>query len=210
VGHRLSLKEEYGFFELFERHATLVVEGAKVLAEVADRWPAGKEACSRIEEVEHECDSVAHMTIDLLHQSFITPLDRDEILRLISRLDDVADLTESASRRMCIYELGPLPDELKGMTKVLHRSMQKVLELVRLLRGIKHVDRLRELCQEINRLENEGDTLMHLALAKIFKTYAAEPLTVIKLKEVYETVEMAVDRCEDVANVVEGIVLEHG
>ncbi|MBI5490960.1 MAG: DUF47 domain-containing protein [Deltaproteobacteria bacterium] len=209
MASRMSLKQ-FGFFDLFDKHATLVLEGTKVLADVAETWPEKQETAHRVEEIEHECDSVAHMTIDLLHQSFITPLDRDEILRLVSRLDDVIDLTDSAERRMGLYELGPLPEELKRMTRVLHEAMERVLELVRLLNGLKKVDRMRELFQEINRLENEGDTLMHAALAHIFKAHANEPLTVIKLKEVYETVEMALDRCEDVANVIEGIVLEHG
>jgi Phosphate transport regulator (distant homolog of PhoU) len=200
---------EYGFFDLFNRHANTTLEGTRCLVSLVENWPNGQKEMSRIEELEHECDSITHMTIDLLHRTFITPLDRDEIHNLISKLDDIIDTVEVASRRMQLFEIQSCPDKLKEMVRVLNQSTESVVLAVKLLRNLKHTDELQEAFKEINRLENVGDSLFHAALLELFKNNANDPITVIKLKEIYESIEWAIDRCEDVANTVEGIVLEH-
>jgi uncharacterized protein len=200
---------EYGFFDLFNRHANTTLEGTRRLVKLVETWPNGSTEMSRIEELEHECDSITHMTIDLLHRTFITPLDRDEIHNLISKLDDIMDTVEVAARRMQLFEIQSCPGNLVEMVRVLNQSTELVVQTVSLLKNLKHTKELQELFEEINRLENVGDALFHAALLDLFKNSGNDPLTLIKLKEIFETIEWAIDRCEDVANTVEGIVLEH-
>jgi predicted phosphate transport protein (TIGR00153 family) len=200
---------EYGFFDLFNRHANTTLEGTRRLVSLVESWPNGQKEMSRIEELEHECDSITHMTIDLLHRTFITPLDRDEIHNLISKLDDIMDTVEVAARRMQLFEIQSVPGNLVEMVRVLNQSTELVVQAVNLLKNLKHTEELQDLFKEINRLENVGDALFHAALLDLFKNNANDPLTLIKLKEIFETIEWAIDRCEDVANTVEGIVLEH-
>ena len=202
--------KEYGFFELFNRHATATLDGVRSLVTVAEEWPA--EAAGRIrrvEELEHECDTITHMTIDLLHRTFITPLDRDEIVRLVSKMDDVMDSIERAAKRMLLFEVHSLPKKLIEMIRVLCRAQEQVELAVKMIRGFKQGEKLREVFKEIHRLENEGDGLHHAGLTQLFRENADDPLEVIKLKEIYETIEQAIDQCEDIANIVESIVLEH-
>ena len=202
-------KREYGFFELFTRHAVTALEGTQTLIEAVEGWPASKDKLTRIEEIEHECDSIAHMTIDLLHRTFMTPFDRDEILKLISTMDDIIDSVEVACRRMVLFEVKVFPPNFLDLVRALNRSQEQVVQLIELLPKFKQTTRFREIVKEINRLENEGDRIFHNALAELFQNNVHDALEVIKLKEVYEVIERALDRCEDVSNVVEGIVLEH-
>ena len=206
---RKMSKQEYGFFELFTRHAVTALEGTQTLIEAVEGWPNSKAKLSRIEEIEHSCDSIAHMTIDLLHRTFITPFDRDEILKLISTMDDIIDCVEVACRRMVLFEVKVFPSTFLDLVRALNRSQEQVVQLIELLPKFKQTTRFREIVKEINRLENEGDRIFHAALAELFSNKAYDALEVIKLKEIYEVIERALDRCEDVSNVVEGIVLEH-
>ena len=199
----------YGLFDLLNRHAAATLDAAQNLVTIAKEWPEAAGRIRRVEELEHECDSIAHMTIDLLHRTFITPLDRDETVRLIVKMDDVIDSIERAAKRMLLFEIGPLPWKLQEMIRVVNRAQEQVAAVVGMIRGFKHTEKLREIIREIHRLENEGDGLHHAGLSELFRDYAGDPLTVIKLKEIYETIEQAIDQCEDIANIVERIVLEH-
>lgn len=203
------LPKEYGFFDLFNRHAAAALDAARVLVATLDEWPAAEGRVQRIIELEHECDNLTHMTVDLIHRTFITPLDRDEIVRLISTQDDVVDQIEAAAQRLILFDIRVIPTRLKELSRVLLRSMEQVVVIVGMTKNLKDQARLREILKEIHSLENEGDGLHRAGLAELFREYAGDPLTVIKLKEVYETIEDAVDQCEDIANIVEGISLEH-
>ncbi len=203
------LRTQYGFFDLFNRHAATTLDGARSLWSVAEEWPHIAGLVRRIDELEHECDSITSMTVDLLHHTFITPLDRDQILKLISKMDDVMDSIESAARCMHLYEVRHLPDKMKEMIRVLCRAMEQVNAAVPMLRAFKHQDKMREMFKEIHRLENEGDGLFYAGISELFRENADDPLTVIKLKQIYEFIETAVDQCEDIANILESILLEH-
>jgi predicted phosphate transport protein (TIGR00153 family) len=203
------VRREYGFFDLFNRHTATTLDGARCLVTIAEEWPEAAGRVRRVEELEHECDSITHMTIDLLHRTFITPLDRDEVIRLISKMDDVMDSIERAAKRMLLFEIEKLPKKLGEMIRVLCRAQEQVVAIVEMIHGFKHGGKLRELIKEIHRLENEGDGLHHAGLTQLFRENANDPLTVIKLKEIYETIEQGIDQCEDIANIVETIVLEH-
>jgi len=203
------LGNQYGFFELFKRHAAATQEGARTLLAVCEEFPEIAGKVGRIQELEHECDSITHMTVDLLHRSFITPLDRDEILKLISKMDDVMDSIDAAARAMQFFELPAVPTKLKEMIRVLNHSQEQVITAVQLIQGFKYGDKLREIIVEIHRLENEGDAVHYAGIIELFHQNADNPLLVIKLKEIYETIEEAIDVCEDIADLIENIVLEH-
>jgi predicted phosphate transport protein (TIGR00153 family) len=201
--------KEYGFFDLFNRHAAQALEGTKFLLKVVEDWPNSQNDIKRIEEIEQECDGITHMTVDLLHRTFITPLDRDEILNLISKMDDVIDCVEVAARRMVIFEIKKVPAKFKDLVEALVKAQELVVQIVAMLSKLKQTERFREIVKDIKRLENEGDRIFHACLADLFKENANDPCEVIKLKEIYEAIERGIDRCEDVSNVVEGIILEH-
>ena len=163
----------------------------------------------RIEEIEHNCDSITHKTIELLRTTFITPLDRDEILPLISRMDDVMDYLDAAAHRLILFEIDLVPPEMIKISEVLIKTQEQVAAMVKLFQKKHKPEEFNAYCMEINRLENEGDHLHRDGIALLFHNYKNDPLMVIKLKEIYEMLEMAIDCCEDVAELVEGIILEH-
>ena len=201
--------QKYGFYELFIRHATIGLDGTRCLLGVLKTFPREKDSLSQVAGIEHECDSIAHMTIELLHRTFILPLDRDEIRNLVKTLDDIIDAVEDASRRIILFEVVEIPPRFVELVQVLLRAQEEVVKATKLLEKKRNTAELQSVMQEIHRLENEGDRLFHAGLADLFRDHAHDPLTVIKLKEILEAIEFAIDRCEDVSNLVEGIVLEH-
>jgi hypothetical protein len=205
---RRLLPREEDFFGLFERHAALTVEGAKEMQRLVQGGQNVRVLTARIREIEHETDVITHACVERLHKTFITPFDRDDIHRLITRMDDVMDFVESASERMALYELRDMTQEVRDLAAVLVRATEAVARAVAGLRNLRRADAVLEHCIEVNRLENEGDEILRNAVAKLFKENA-DPLLVMKWKEVYEALENATDRCEDVANIIEGVVLEH-
>ena len=203
------LPRELCFFDHFESHAEKTVEGCALLLELANGVDDVPAMCARIKEVESACDKVTHDTVASLHRVFITPLDRNDIHRLISKMDDVMDMVEGAARSIDIYEIREPSVELARMSATLLSSAQLVREAVKGLRDIKHSHAgILEKCVEINRLENESDCQLAGAIARLMHE-TADPILVIKWKEIFETIEMATDSCEDVANVIEGMVMEN-
>lgn len=202
------LPKKNEFFDLFSKHAALTVDGAKLLAALLSDLHNVEEQAKRIKAVESEADKVAHQTLEMLHRSFITPIERGDIHRIVSRIDDILDYIEAASQRLWLYEIKEATPEAKEMARVLVASSEAVKNTVDALHNLKDPQRIRTACIEINRLENECDTLLRLATARLFKE-ERDPVMVIKWKEIYENIEDATDRCEDVANVIEGVVIEN-
>jgi uncharacterized protein len=205
---RWLLPREEDFFGLFERHATLTVEGAKEMRRLVQGGQNIRALAARIKEIEHETDVITHACVERLHTTFITPLDRDDIHTLITRMDDIMDYIESAAAAVMLYELSEMTDPARALADVLVRATETVAVAVMGLKNMKRSDAILNACIEVNRLENEGDEILRSALADLFRG-ATDPLLVLKWKEVYEALETATDRCEDVANVIEGVVLEH-
>ena len=205
---RRLLPREEDFFGLFERHAALTVEGAKEMKRLVQGGQNIGWLATRIKELEHETDVITHSCVERLHRTFITPFDRDDIHRLITRMDDVMDYIESAAIAVMLYELTEMTEPARQLADVLVRSTESVAIAVGGLKTIKHSQTILEACIEVNRLENEGDEILRAALADLFRG-ATDPLLVLKWKEVYDALENATDRCEDVANIIEGVVLEH-
>ena len=202
------LPKKLEFFDLFSRHAALTVDGAGLLQTLLSDLTHVEEQAKRIKAVESDADRVAHQTLEMLHRSFITPIERGDIHRIVSRIDDILDYVEAASQRIWLYEIKESTPEAKEMARVLVSSTESVKLVVDALHNLKNPEAIRTACIEINRLENECDTLLRLATARLFKE-ERDPVMVIKWKEIYENIEDATDRCEDVANVIEGVVLEN-
>ncbi len=202
------LPRELGFFDYFERHAERTREGADLLVRLFLDPARAETMVERIKEVEHEGDTITHSTIEMLHRTWITPLDRDEIHRLITRLDDILDYVDATAQRVLLYEIKESPPEAVELARVLLQACEQVVHAVKGLRDLRDPKKILSLCVDINRIENEADQLLRKATSRLFKE-GKDPLYIIKWKEIYETLETATDRCEDVANVIEGVVLEH-
>jgi len=202
------LPRDESFFDDFEKHALKTVEGCRALVDMAQGKVPASEACPRIKAIESECDAITHHVVERLHKVFITPIDRNDIFRLISKMDDVMDFVEAASQRVALYEVNPSNKELWDLARVLQSGSERISEAVTGMRNLKHPELILEKCVEINRLENEADVQLRGAIAKLFKE-EKDPIQVIKWKEIFELLETATDRCEDVANIIEGVVLEN-
>jgi len=201
------LPRDEKFFELFEVDTANVVAGAALLQEMVNNFDRAEELAHRIEEIEHEGDITTHEIFDRLNRTFVTPFDSEDIHALGSGLDDVLDFVEATADRMLLYEVGQPTQELQQLVEILVQATKEVEKTVRLMRDLSQSRRILDHCIEINRLENEGDRLSRRALAQLFRT--AQPMDAIKWREIYEHVEMAIDKCEDVANILEGVVAKH-
>ena len=205
---RLSfLPRETSFFDLFDQHIALTITGTQEFLALISNGDNIEPKAKRIKSIESECDAITHRCIEALHKTFITPLDRNDILRLISRMDDVMDFVEAAAERIALYELRAMPSGIRQLAEVLCRATVALQGALNGLRNMENAADIRKQCIEVNRLENEADSVLRNALAELFKT-EKNPIQIMMWKEIYETLETATDRCEDVANIIEGVVLE--
>jgi|SRR5579871_182453 len=202
------LPRETSFFDFFERHAALTVQGTEEFLSLVSTGANIVAKARRIKEIEHEADTVTHRCVEALHKTFITPIERDDIHRLITRMDDVMDYVEAAAERISLYKLREMTPECRDLADVLVRAAKGVERAVRGLRDLRDTDTIRQLCIDINRLENEADSILRNAVARLFDE-EQDVKTLIKWKEIYESLENATDRCEDVANIIEGVVVEN-
>ncbi|MBI2061077.1 MAG: DUF47 domain-containing protein [Nitrospirae bacterium] len=201
------LPKKREFFDAFELHSAKTLQAAQVLLEMF-KTPKDLDLRTRdIEELEHAGDTITHDTMALLHKTFVTPLDRDQIHELMSCLDDVLDLVDAAAELVVLYEIKEIPPEARALADVLVRSVDAVKKAVEGLKDSKNNEDVLRTCIEINRFENEADQILRRAVAGLFKS-KGDPLLVMKWKEIYEQLETATDRCEDVADVIQGIILE--
>jgi len=196
------------FFDLFEQHAERSREAAVLLGGMLRDGIDQEQQAARVKAVEHEGDEITHAVIERLHQTFITPMDRGDIHELISRMDDVLDLIEASAERLALYDIRTVEPEARELAEVLEKAVVEMGAAVRTLRDLKDRPRLLVHCTEINRLENLGDQLLRRAVARLFRE-SRDPIHVMKWKEIYDYLENAIDRCEDVANVIEGVSLEY-
>ena len=196
------------FYEAFEKHAACIVRASQALAESFDHPERIEELAKSISEAEAQGDRITHETIARLHKTWITPVDRADIHSLITALDDVLDLTEAVSERLVLYGDKNVPEFVPTLAHVLKQAVAAVNQAVRLLPQVKRPKEMLDLCVEINRLENEADVGYRRALARLFSG-EYEALVALKWRDIIDNLETATDRCEDVANILEGIVLEY-
>jgi predicted phosphate transport protein (TIGR00153 family) len=202
------LPKERLFFELFEQQAAVIKKGLDLFELLLQNYSRRKELTRQIKDVENDADAVAHQIYQLLNNTFVTPFDREDIQTLVNRMDDVMDLLEKASARMEIYDMPAPPENIGEMLAILQKAFDKISSAVGMLRNWKHRDKIFQICVEVNSLENQGDTLLRASLERLFKD-ASDPFYVIKAKEIYESLEDAIDRCEDLSNVIETIMIKN-
>jgi predicted phosphate transport protein (TIGR00153 family) len=206
------MPRERRFFDLFDQHAELVVAASAVLSELLRGFTGEEhnrgERIARIIELEHRADKVTHETFALLHRTFVTPLDRDDIHRLISRMDDVLDLIQDTAESFQLYDVRHLTSEACDLADLMHECCLRMQKAVHLLSNMGQSAKILELCNEIDGLESQADRVMRTALSRLFRE-ENDVRQLMKLETVYQLLESATDRCEDVANVIEGVVLEN-
>jgi predicted phosphate transport protein (TIGR00153 family) len=202
------LPREQSFFDDFEEQGRRTAEGCRAFVALAEDLGRAVARAKDIKALEEQCDAITHRVVAKLHKVFITPIDRNDIYRLITKMDDIMDYVEAASERLALYEIRTTTKELGDLARCLLTACERVVEAVSGLRDLKNPQVILEKCVEINRLENEADALLRGTLAKLFRE-EKDPVAIIKWKEIYELLETATDRCEDVANIIEGVVLEN-
>ncbi len=205
---RMFMPKSDKFFDDFDALAATALEGTRLLKVLLDDFSDTSAKVKAIKEVEHKGDEITHHAFNRLHKQFITPFDRAAIHRLLSRIDDVLDLADGAAGRLALYEMGTVRPDAAALAAVLVKGAEQMQQAVAALRSVSHPDKILEACKAINSCENEADMLHRAAVAKLFKS-GEDPLYVMKWKEILDLLEDAIDRAEDVANVIEGVVLEH-
>jgi hypothetical protein len=196
------------FFDLFIQHGELCVKGGKELVSLMTNFDDLEHRVHAIETIEKQADKVTHTTLELLHKTFITPLDRDDIHKLITRMDDILDLMEDVGQTIWLYDIKQITPEAKRLAELCQTCCEKVLASVSLLSNMNNAREILNICAEIDRLESDADHVMRAAMSKLFRE-EPDVRNLIKLKAIYEILETVTDRCEDVANIVEGIIVEN-
>jgi len=193
------------FFDLFTQASANARGISRLLVELIEDWPESRGKLGEIRDAEHEGDRLTHEVINLLNRTFVTPLDRDDMYRLATAIDDVCDHIDEAADNIDAYEVTDVPDRARQQAEVIHRAASRLHEAVELLEGFKdsrrYLDALRE-------LEDEGDRLSREAVAELFRS-GSDPLTIIRWKDIHEQLEEAVDACENAADVLEAILVNN-
>jgi predicted phosphate transport protein (TIGR00153 family) len=201
------IPKEEKFFELFEAQAAHGVAAAKVFREMAQKWSRETASFDRLRDIEHEADITCHDIYEKLNRTFVTPFDREDIRELASELDTIVDLIESVGQRMYLYQIDKSTDDLVQLTDILWQATENVRKAIAELQNPTKSRHVYDYCVEINRLENAGDHALGVAIGKLFQG-KPDPLEVMKWKEIYETIEEAIDKCEDVAHTLETILVK--
>jgi uncharacterized protein Yka (UPF0111/DUF47 family) len=202
------IPKEENFFELFEKAALNAHEGAKLLVELMEPGADRAALAKKVKDIEHQGDQLTHDTIERLNKTFITPMDREDIHELVCRVDDVLDFIDTATSKMVLYKVADATPDSRALAQCLKHATLLITEAMPLLRDMKNAKAILEKSIAIHTQENEADRILHHALAALFEGNL-DAKEIIKWKDVYEDLEASTDRCEDVANVFEGIVLKN-
>ena len=208
------LPREGNFFEMFDQHAERIVEAARAFAKLVANYddPHLRQQYNRdVDNAERAADRVTHDVNRLIHSTFITPIDRDQIHTLINTMDDVCDLIQDSAETMALYDVRQVNDEITRLTDLSVKCCERVKDAVAMISKLADpavAEAALKTCEEIDRLESDADRVMRAAMSKLFRE-EPDVREVIKMKAIYELLETITDKCEDVANVIEGIVLEN-
>ena len=203
------IPREYKFFDLFEEGAQNVVKAAHGLKEMVDTWEDVEGKVGEISELEHRGDTITHRIMAQLNRTFVTPFDREDIASLAHSLDDIIDFIQAAADAMLVYKIDQPSQRAKELADIIVQATDEVGRAMPDLRHRRKLQQVLQRCVEINRLENIADRVFRSAQAELFDD-SKDMAQVIKWREIYEHMESATDRCEDVANVLEGVALKHG
>ncbi|MBA7614012.1 hypothetical protein ES703_21273 [subsurface metagenome] len=202
------IPREEKFFDLFEEGARNMVKASQVLKGMIDTWEFVGGRVAEIRELEHAGDTITHQIMAQLNRTFVTPFDREDIALLAHTLDDVTDFIDAAADAMLIYKVESPTQRAKELADIIVQAATEVERAMPRLRHRAELKRIPEYCVEINRLENMADRVFRSAMAELFDD-TTDIAQVIKWREIYEHMESATDRCEDVADVLEGVALKH-
>ena len=196
------------FFDIFNAHAQCIVSASRELELLIDNLHDAETHKQNVQKAEKAADKLTHETIDLLHKTFITPLDRDEIHKLITTMDDILDLMEDVATAISLYDVRAVTSEASQLAHISTACCERVQAAVAMLSDMKQAREILKACEDIDRLESDADRVLRSAMSKLFRE-EDDVKTLIKLKAIYELLESITDKCEDVANIIEGIVLEN-
>jgi uncharacterized protein len=203
------MPHEEQFYTLFENSARNVVKAAQTLKELMDNWRDVKEKVAEIAKLEAEGDAITHQIIAQLHRTFVTPFDREDIAQLAMALDDVVDFIDSSADAMLLYKIVESTQRSRELADLIVQATEEMAKAIPLLRNKGELKKMLTCCIEVNRVENVTDEVYRSAIAELFDN-TKDLVMVIKWREIYEHLESATDRCEDVSNVLEGVALKYG
>jgi len=204
---RKFLPKNTDFFDYFEQHSALTIEAYRQFLALTKETADRDSIVSRIKDLEHEADDVTRRCIEELRKTFITPIDRYDIHALIKRMDEVVDAVHATAARIGLYEITEIKPEVGEMAELLFRAATELGHALKGLRNLKNAQAIGERCRVVHQLESDGDGILRKALGRLFKE-EPDAVRVIKWKEIYERLEKAADRCDDVATIIEGVVIE--
>jgi predicted phosphate transport protein (TIGR00153 family) len=202
------LPKQEKFYDLFEELINKIEEGGKLFLCMVENYEYPLPKITKLKELEHEADVITHRTYEKMHKSFLTPLDREDIYALVNKMDSILDMIEASAARMSLYKVKKPTKVIIDQAKILNEAISKVKLIVYAMRDMKNSKMIIDACVEINTLENEGDIVLRTAMVDLFEN-EKDAIELIKWKEIFERIEEALDVCEDVSNIVEGIVLKH-
>lgn len=201
------LPKEFNFFDLFEKQVKYAVEAASYFKELVSKNGIDEKSLENMHRLEHEGDEVTHEIFERLNKTFITPFDREDIHALAKELDDIVDMLYTIVNRLRVYNVTGGNKNLMEFASVIEESVRAVECAIKGLRNAKNLKSIKESCVEVNRLENVGDAMRDAMLAKLFET-EKDPVSLIKWKDVYQDAETVLDICEDVAHIVQNILVK--
>jgi predicted phosphate transport protein (TIGR00153 family) len=204
---RLFPKQE-NFFEYFEELANKIEEGGQFFLEMTQKRDYSEAKVARLKDIEHEADAITHRTYERMHKTFLTPIDREDIYALVNKMDSIMDVIEATAIRIHLYKVKKPDDQIIKQAKILNEAIQKIKGIVHGLRNMKNSKMILDGCVEINTLENAGDVVLRTIMANLFEN-EKDAIELIKWKDIFYLLEEGIDVCEDVSNIVEGIVLKH-
>ena len=203
------IPKEEKFFDLFEELAAKIEEGVKFFLAMVEKYEYSDENIAHLKQIEHEADSITHNTYEKMHKTFLTPLDREDIYALVNKMDSVIDMIEASAMRLNLYKVKRPSEAIILLARILDKAVQKIKVIVHGMRDMKNARMILDACVEVNTLENDGDVVLRTTIAELFEK-EKDVFELIKWKEIYERLEEAIDVCEDVSNIAEGIVLKNG
>jgi len=204
---RLFPKEE-NFYDYFEELANKIEEGSRFFLDMTENHDYSLAKITKLKEMEHEADVITHRTYEKMHKTFLTPLDREDIYALVNKMDSILDMIEATAVRIYLYKVKKHDGKIINQAKILNEAASKVKNIIFGLRDMKNSKKILEGCVEINTLENAGDVVLRTIIADLFEN-ETDAIELVKRKELFERIEEAIDVCEDVSNIVEGIVLKN-
>jgi uncharacterized protein Yka (UPF0111/DUF47 family) len=201
------LPKEYAFFDYFENHSALTIKLLEEMLKTMNNPASLPEAAKEIKRIESELDKIEVACVEALHKTFITPIERTEIYKLIKRMDDIANAMNGALSRMNLYEIDVIRPEAIEMVNIVLNCAKEIEAAVKLLRDMKKFEDIKAHCDRIRKFESDGDKLFKSAIKNLF--HETDAILIIKWKEIFDRIEKSTDRCQDVANIIEEVIIEN-